>query len=829
MTKYVGIDLGTTNSAICSYDGENIQLYKSSEQHSVTPSAIYIDKRSRYYGARAYRMAARSPNNTAILFKRLMGSSTKILIPAVNIEMTPEECSAEILRTLFSYLPEDIRNDPNTGTVITVPAAFNQMQKTATLDAANLAQIGKVALLQEPVAAVMSVMRQNKSDGMFLIYDMGGGTFDIALAESISGRVNLLANSGIEMCGGRDFDRAIFDNIVNPWLFENFVLPDNFSVNKKYQILRHLGIWATEQAKIELSFNKEETNIYIADTDINLQDEVGDDIYIDVEITRERLNELIEDKIDESIKATRELLAKNNLSPHDITRIVFIGGPTQYTPLRERVSSELGISGSTAVDPMTAVAEGAAVFAESIDWSKENRGRKTNRGILATMDELGVEFIYQSRTPDVYGKVVIKLAKSAHGATWQLDSLDSGWSSGRMELVNAKMVDVPLNKNGENYFKVFVFDPNGGSIDIKENIIKIVRTAATIDAIPASHSIGVAVKDKLGGMAVLDFLVTAGEHLPKKGQTTWRAENSLCAGGNGQIVITLWEGDIKSPITDNRRIGVFKITGDDFDEGIIQPNDELVCDYEINDAGTIALTVTVESVRGTFASGHNFYSRQEGQIDYANSALLIDDELDGVLYNIEKIAETVNDKRLTELLRLINDSKQRMAETPDPENCKQAMDNALTAKRILNDIRLKNLQQIRSARLIDIKEFFDEKIRQYANQTEINTFTNLAETAYRYIGSNSSEFEMAIDGMRTINGRVLGRQDWYIIGEFKRMQQQEYLFTDKNMYRRLMKQGNSAIVSDDISGLRDTVIECYQYMIDIDSSGEETVVNIVKG
>src|SRR6266704_2729965 len=219
MKHYVGIDLGTTNSAICSFEGETPKLYKSPDTNDVTPSAIFIDKRgNKYIGARAYNNAARNPDNAAVLFKRLMGTSTPIKLSAVNLTMTPEECSAEILRVLFGYLPEELRNTPETGTVITVPAAFNQMQKDATMSAADMAGIGKVALMQEPVAAVMSVMRQRKGDGVFLVYDLGGGTLDIAIAQSIAGRVSLLAHGGIAMCGGRDFDRMLFDNVVKPWL-----------------------------------------------------------------------------------------------------------------------------------------------------------------------------------------------------------------------------------------------------------------------------------------------------------------------------------------------------------------------------------------------------------------------------------------------------------------------------------------------------------------------------------------------------------------------------------------------------------------------------------
>src|SRR6266850_79816 len=238
MNIYVGIDLGTTNSAICSFDGESVRLYKSPEQHDVTPSAIFIDRRgNKYVGSRAYNNAARNPDNAAVLFKRLMGTSTPIVLAAVGRTMTPEECSAEVLRAVFGYLPDDLRNSPDTAPVITVPASCNQMQKDATMAAADVAGTGKVALMQEPVAAVMSVMRHRKGDGVFLVYDFGGGTLDIAIAECIAGRVSLLAHGGIAMCGGRDFDRILLESIVKPWLLDRFNLPSDFAVNAQFKSL----------------------------------------------------------------------------------------------------------------------------------------------------------------------------------------------------------------------------------------------------------------------------------------------------------------------------------------------------------------------------------------------------------------------------------------------------------------------------------------------------------------------------------------------------------------------------------------------------------------
>lgn len=188
------------------------------------------------------------------------------------------------------------------------------MQKDATMSAAESAGLGKVALMQEPVAAVMSVMGQRKNDGMFLVYDLGGGTLDIAIAESISGRVSLMAHGGIAMCGGRDFDRILMDNIVKPWLLDHFDLPEDFSVDKEYTSLRHMAGWATEKAKIELS-SKDESVISLDDTELRVKDRSGADVYLDIPLTRARYDELIAEKVLDSVSSARKTMEKVPVLP----------------------------------------------------------------------------------------------------------------------------------------------------------------------------------------------------------------------------------------------------------------------------------------------------------------------------------------------------------------------------------------------------------------------------------------------------------------------------------------------------------------------------------
>lgn len=802
---YVGIDLGTTNSAIASYDGEAVALYKSPEQHDVTPSAIFLDRRgNKYVGSRAYNNAARNPDNAAILFKRMMGTSTPVRLPAVDVTMTPEECSAEVLRTLFGYLPEEIRARGETGTVITVPAAFNQMQKDSTLAAAEAAGIGRVALMQEPVAAVMSVMRQRGRDGTFLVFDLGGGTLDIAIAESIKGRVSLLAHGGVEMCGGRDIDRALMDQIVKPWLVDTFTLGDDFSTNPQFKTLMRMATWAAEKAKIELS-RSETAVIALSETEIGVRDLGGEELYLDIPLTRSQLDDLIAPILETAIASARETLDRAGISAHDVERVVFVGGPTQYKPLRDKVAFELGIAASTDVNPMTAVAEGAAIFAESIDWTAQTRGRKASRGSLAS-GQVDLSFTYVTRTPGTSAKVIAKVGQSAvTGGEFQIDSLDTGWSSGRRPLVEGSAIELPLAKPGENSFKLFVFDAAGGPLQIGEDRIVITRTAASVDAIPASHSIGIEALQKRDGPSVLRPLVKAGDPLPKKGRHTFLAVEALRAGTAHSLNFKLWEGDIKDPITDNNPIGTFKINGTDFEDGVIAAGAEIHLDFQILDSGNVFLEASVPSIGGSFRSGHNFYSRQEGQIDYRSAGALVVQEAESTLARLDEISERVEDVRIEALRDRLQSVAAVDSDEADPEATKASMDAVREAKKALATVRKDHLKTIRQMDLDHAVAFFNDHIRGIARPVETQSFDNLVRSAQRSIDQGSPEFEGQLDDLKSKTFMVLWQHDDFVLNRFNWLATSPQIFPSAEEHARLVKEGQKALALTDFDALRGIV------------------------
>ena len=811
MKNYIGIDLGTTNSAICSYNADTLQtrVWKSPEVNDVTPSAIYINRQgNQYVGQRAYNAAPRSPDNCATLFKRFMGTTTPIELSAVNRTLTPEECSAEILKTLFGYLPEEIRNSADTGTVITVPAAFNQMQKNATMEAAEMAGIGKVELVQEPVAAVMSYMQARGSDGIFLIYDLGGGTLDIAIAESIRKRVNILAHGGIQMCGGRDFDRALVNNLVRPWLHENFELPDDLSTNPTFKPLLRLATWATERAKIELSA-KDEAIIDISEDEIRTRDLNGDEIYLDSPLQREFYNDLIADHINDTIQAARETLSKTGYTPQDVECIVWVGGPTHYKPLRDKVAFELGIKGDVlAVDPMTAVAEGASIFAESIPSdSKNNQKRQPSDTVISSSDIPTVTFNFRNRTPDDISRIAVQVDKQVpSGYEFQIRSLDNAWTSGRLPLKHGEMVNVNLTKPGENTFEAVAYDATGKPI--KEDQIVITKTLADVEGIPAGSHIALEVVKKIGGRFVPEYLVTEHDKLPKEGTILLRAGESVEAGSHNSLNFKLWEGEIHDIISDNRPIGILKITGTDFVEGIIPIDAELNCFYEVSSGGNIKFEVEVE-IGGIPKKFGEVYDYRQKNMN--RDTLQVTAEGNQILKRIEDIKELVNDDlKLEQAAKKVELSIMLDPQDPDQERVQAAYNANLEAKTLLFQVREENRKKIRQNDLNNVSSFFDQYVRQHARSSEETAFDNLRETAQRSIDNNDDEFVDHLDELRFRNFEILWRQNWFVIEEFNYLANSPHLFPDQDRFEELVHIGNRLMnhpeIQEIINGRREATI-----------------------
>jgi molecular chaperone DnaK len=536
--------------------------------------------------------------------------------------------------------------------------------------------------------------------------------------------------------------------------------------------------------------------------------------------------------LEESIAAARETLDKAGIAAKDVGRVVFVGGPTHYKPLRDAVAAALGIAPSTEVKPMTAVAEGAALFAESIDWSSQTRGRKKARGTIAAGGgKLDLQLSFQARTPDAKARVAVKLGgPAASGTEIQIDSLDTGWSSGRAGLADGAKIEVPLAKAGDNSFKVFVFDAAGGPLALERDRFAITRTAASVDAIPASHSIGIEALAKTGGGAELAYIVREGEQLPKKGKLEFKAGASLRAESADSLRFKVWEGDIAEPISDNRFVGMFEIRGRDFDSGLIAAGDRLVCEYQVLDSGNVFLEVTVPSIGNSFRSTRNLYSRTEGLRDLTQQATEVGKEVERLSKRLDETAAKVSDKRLDQARERVARASQLKPDDGNPENVGAALQNVHEARKLLAQARRDNLRAIRQIELDGVLAFFDKHVRQHARPTEVTAFENLVNTAQRSISSGSADFESLRNELRDRNFTILWRQDWFVIERFKWLAQNTYMFRDAAGHASLVTRGQAALRKDDINELRGVVnhLDAIRATADRDDDAMLAMANVVR-
>lgn len=790
MKNFVGIDLGTTNSCVCSYDGSDTHIWKSPEQNDVTPSAIHINRRGhRDFGRKALDQERHNPDNTAMLFKPFMGAIKPYEFSDAGVSLTPEQCSAEVLKTLFGYLREEIRNDPDTGTVITVPAAFDMMQRDATMRAATRAGIENVRLIQEPVAAVMSVMRKRNADGTFLIYDIGGGTTDIAVAKCIGGQVELLALGGIQKCGGRDFDGLLVDNDVLPWLLENFNLPGDFSDSPTYHALIRQVFRSTEDAKIELS-SREEAVIRLDEMEAGTPDLSGKDIYVDIPLRRNTYDERIAERLNATIDRARDTLSDAGLTPQDLECIVWVGGPTNYKPLRDKVSFELGIPGDLAVDPMTAVAEGASLLAASIDWDSEDHKLKKIRGQIS-LAELDATFRYIAHTPTDTSSIVVKLdGKAAHGTQFQIEHSDSGWTSGRLQLQHGESVDVALTEDGENTFRLSAFDAAGNAIHLEQNEIVITKTAAIVEEIPAPHTIALEVLRESDGKPTLIHLVDAGDTLPKQGEVEVKARKELEAGSSDSIKFRLWQGDIENPITDNRFIGTMKIAGTDFPNGEIAKDASLKCVYKVRNSGHIHIAVNVPSIQENFI--RQAYSTEEGKIDYTSVAgrTRVADEIRELSKRIDDIGKVVDDSRLRETKQTL---KIPAPHEEDAERWLNSHARVWEAKRLLAKVRKERLKEFHQIELSEVVDSFKE-VRRDTLPVEVREFDTLTETAQHALDNDLESFEEHLVELKRKDFKLHWLQDWFVIKLFRQLEASPPdQSADRGRFINLVKSGNRCL------------------------------------
>lgn len=350
MSKVIGIDLGTTNSVVAYMEGGQPAIINNAEGSRLTPSVVAFTKEGeRLIGLLAKRQAVTNPEKTIQSIKRYMGTDHKVKID--DKEYTPQEISAMILQKLKqdaeSFLGEKI-----TKAVITVPAYFSDSQRQATKDAGTIAGLEVLRIINEPTAAALAYGLDKENDQTILVFDLGGGTFDVSILELGDGVFEVKATSGNNRLGGDDFDQRIVDYVA-----EEFKKEHGIDLRQDRTSLQRLKD-AAEKAKIELSS--------MASTNINLPFITADATgpkHLDMTLTRAKFEELTQDLVEATMGPTRQALSDAGLEPKDIDKVILVGGSTRIPAVQEAIKRLIGKEPHKGVNPDEVVAMGAAIQA----------------------------------------------------------------------------------------------------------------------------------------------------------------------------------------------------------------------------------------------------------------------------------------------------------------------------------------------------------------------------------------------------------------------------------------------------------------------------------
>lgn len=349
MSRVIGIDLGTTNSCVAVMEGGEPVVIANAEGNRTTPSVVAFKNGERIIGEAAKRQAITNPDNTVISIKRHMGTSYKVSLE--GNEYTPQQISAMILQKLKADA-ESYLGQPVTQAVITVPAYFNDSQRQATKDAGKIAGLEVLRIVNEPTAAALAYGVDKAEDQTVLVYDLGGGTFDVSILELSEGFFEVKATSGDNQLGGDDFDQVIIDYLVSEFKKEHGI-----DLSKDRMAQQRLKD-AAEKAKKDLSG--------VLTTTISLPFITADATgpkHLEMNLTRAKFEELSAHLVERTMGPTRQALKDAGLTPNDIDKVILVGGSTRIPAVQEAIKKFIGKEPHKGVNPDEVVALGAAVQA----------------------------------------------------------------------------------------------------------------------------------------------------------------------------------------------------------------------------------------------------------------------------------------------------------------------------------------------------------------------------------------------------------------------------------------------------------------------------------
>ncbi len=796
-----GIDLGTTNSVLAKFENGKVKIFKDIISLKETvPSVVFFRKERIVIGTKAKERLERDAANVYSSFKRKMGTSESYWVPALENTVSPLELSAHILKYLKSLTDEQIDS-----TVITIPASFGTIQSNATKEAGKKAGFKEVYLLQEPIAASLAYANQSEAQGLeegqWLVYDLGGGTFDVALVRIMDGEMKVIDHEGNNFLGGADFDHLILDQVIIPELEKNGNFTD-LKLEMKKATGKHNAAYfrclnEAEKAKIELSSSKK------SEIEIIMDDDEGDEVDLLISIDRRQFEKLIAPVIEDTFKMIRNIMSRNGLGARDLQSVILVGGSTYIPYVRERLARDLKVKVDTSIDPTSAVAIGAAYFAgtkpKNISTEQEPASKEEIK--------LQVKMAYQKTSQEKEEFFLAKVTGEIDGLYYRITRLDGGFDTGLKPLSAQIVEDLPLVEHAYNEFQLHVLDAQSNSVPTSAGKISITHGKFSIEGQPLPFDICIEIDDPDTNGTRLEVIFQKNWVLPVRSTKVFPLKRAIKEGRKeDQVLINIVEGPSYAMPEACQTIGFIKITGNDVSRDIAAESD-LEITFKMSESRDLEvsayLTMTDQEFTHVFTPTERHTPVDELQSQITHLSAKLRDEIK----EAEKYEDYERAQKLTELIGNMQQLKKEILEvTLEDVTDKRYQLEDKKRKLALEVDKITKGKQLHAQRkeYHDAKEWGSRIIRNYGTEEERTRFHEIKQAEDQFLYTDSlAKIKEKNEELREMINRIYWRTPDLLIEiyHFYASPVHATAYSNPDRAQKLIKEGREAIRNQDWRGL----------------------------
>lgn len=790
-----GIDLGTTNSVIAKFVKGTVEVFRNPvDLKDTLPSVVGFRNDRIFLGESARTFQEKDPHSVVGNFKRKMGTTESFKIKSLKGDTkTPIELSSFIIKELKGFVQS---GESVEAAVVTIPASFDTIQSNATKEAAYKAGLKQVILLQEPIAASLAYANKVKSEeleeGKWLVYDLGGGTFDVALVKIQDGEMKILDHEGDNYLGGTDFDRLIVEKIIVPYLNEHFgeisLEYDLQSATGKYNALFYKLLKEAEKAKIQLS------NRLSAEIEFDFEDE---EVFIT--ITRSEFEEIIRSYVDKSSKLIKEILTKNSLTSNDISFVLMVGGSTYIPFVRKRIEELLNVPIKTDIDPATAIAIGAAYYAGTKEKQTDVKQESKNH-------QISVKPVYEKATKDDEEMFNAKITGDLQGLFYRIRRNDGGFNTGLRNLSERITEDLPLVKDSFNFFSFEILDEHNNLIETNFKEIQIAQNIYTVHGQPLPEDISLELDYLENHTTILEQIFSRNSILPlRSGTKTKTITRSVSKGSESEVIsIKVYEGNSNNIPEANKNIGTLEINGKEITRDIVK-GAEIEILVQMSESRDLTITAYIPFLDQTFEGV--FKGEARIVVDLPEQIQELENKLQVEIETADEREDEHLKKTLNIYLREVSNLQDKAWELAD--------DDVTDLKYQLDDQKRELAQKIDSAvkekqtavlieKYQEIKYRYAELIREAESDQDRKILDNIVDLEPTFVNPPSVlKLKAKIEEIQNLYYSLLWKQPQFLINLFNSIVEEENDYTDPAEAQNLIEEGQIAIISSEFTRLRE--------------------------